>query len=194
MEEDIRSLCNPGDFFVIACDKGFSYAEKQNISCNLVIGDFDSYIGDIPEQAVILPHEKDDTDTMFAIKTAIERGMTSILLVCASGGRIDHFYSNLQSLVYAAKRGVRAVLKDGNNTVTVLVNEERSFDRKEKSFLSVLSWSDVSEGVKIKGTLYEVEDAFLENGFPLGQSNEWVSDQALVSVRKGILLVIESRQ
>lgn len=194
MEEDIRSLCNPGDFFVIACDKGFSYATNQNVSCNLVIGDFDSYIGDIPEQALILPHEKDDTDTMFAIKTAIDRGMESILLVCASGGRIDHFYSNLQSLVYAAKRGVRAVLKDGKNTVTVLVNEELSFARKENTFLSVLSWSDVSEGVKIKGTLYEVEDAILENGFPLGQSNEWVSDQALVSVSKGILLVIESRQ
>ena len=34
--------------FVIACDKGYVYAEKAGVRPNLLVGDFDSYEGVLP--------------------------------------------------------------------------------------------------------------------------------------------------
>ena len=56
--------------FVIACDRGFEYAQRGGIKPNLLLGDFDSYSGALPEdtEILLLPVEKDDTDTMSAIR------------------------------------------------------------------------------------------------------------------------------
>ena len=56
-----------GDF-VIACDKGYEYARREGIVPQLIMGDFDSYGGALPESVPVerFKKEKDDTDTMLA--------------------------------------------------------------------------------------------------------------------------------
>ena len=50
--------------FVIACDKGCEYTAACGIKPDLLVGDFDSYTGEKPEDVPVLglPCEKDDTD------------------------------------------------------------------------------------------------------------------------------------
>ena len=94
--------------YIIACDRGYSYAKRSGIVPDLLLGDFDSYTGNLPEGAAVerLPREKDDTDTMHAVRRALELGFTRISLYCALGGRLDHLLANLQAASYAAERGV----------------------------------------------------------------------------------------
>ena len=61
----------PGDF-VVACDRGYAYAAAEGVRPDLVISDFDSYGGRVAEDVPVrrLPTEKDDTDTMAAVRFA----------------------------------------------------------------------------------------------------------------------------
>ena len=69
------------DDFVIACDKGYVYAQQAGVRPNLLVGDFDSYEGALPSDLPVWRYkkEKDDTDTMIAIRYAVEQGFGSAL-------------------------------------------------------------------------------------------------------------------
>jgi thiamine pyrophosphokinase len=70
---------------------------------------------------------------------------------------------------------------------------EARFPRREGWSLSVFALSDACGGVTIRGTVYECENVTLTNAFPLGVSNVWASEEAVVSAESGILLVIQSK-
>lgn len=62
---------------------------KLKITPDLIIGDFDSYKEPLPENIEIMRSipEKDDTDTMLAVRTVISRGAEKIRIYGALGGR-----------------------------------------------------------------------------------------------------------
>lgn len=183
------------DDFVIACDKGYEYARRMGVRPDLLIADFDSYRGDVAGDIEVLryPCEKDDTDTMAAVKYAVREGCEEICLLCALGGRVDHMYANLQAAQYAARRNVRTSILSDSTRILFLHNGEMVLRREEGYSLSVFSFSDVSRGVSISGTKYEVKDAELTSDFPIGQSNEWQADSVRIGVREGTLMIVESR-
>lgn len=127
----IVGACPPGEIrfapgrpaFVIAADKGLVHLEAQGIRPDLIVGDFDS-LGRVPAGDNILRHpvEKDDTDTMLAVKTALDRGMGTIVFYGCLGGRLDHTYANLQTLTYLAQRGGQGWLLGDGTVVTAVEN------------------------------------------------------------------------
>ncbi|MCR5824585.1 MAG: thiamine diphosphokinase [Lachnospiraceae bacterium] len=181
--------------FVIACDRGYAYAVKENVRPDLVIADFDSFDGAVDEGIPVkkYPCEKDDTDTMAAVKYAVENGASEVVLCCALGGRADHAYANIQSCVYAAEHGLKAGIYGRDEEMRIIKDGEIVLKKKPGFSLSVFSISDRSEGVSITGTKYPLKDAVVTNSFPIGVSNEWEDEEARISVKKGILLVICSR-
>lgn len=183
------------DDFVVACDRGYTYCEKLGCTPDLLISDFDSYAGPV-DAAVPLdefPAEKDDTDTMLAIRYAVEHGFDEVMLSCALGGRLDHLYANLQALVFARSQGLSASLCSEDTEVYALQRESLILPRREGWSLSVFAADGPCRGVSIAGTKYPLTDAELLPSFPLGVSNQWASDEAEISVKDGILLVILSR-
>ena len=76
-----------GDF-VLACDKGYAYARREGIVPDLILGDFDSYGGALPEGIPVLryPVEKDDTDTMLAVRWAGRTALTPWRCAAPSAG------------------------------------------------------------------------------------------------------------
>lgn len=183
------------DTFVIACDRGYAYAERCGIRPDLLVSDFDSYAGSIDPGVPIhrFRAEKDDTDTMIAIRTAIERGFTRAELYCALGGRLDHTLANLQSLVFAEKHGLSMRIHGADTEIFSLRNGSLRLPRREGWSLSVFAMEDRCRGVSIRGAKYELERAELSSAFPLGVSNEWAAEEALISVEDGILLIVLSR-
>ena len=183
------------DTFVIACDRGYTYAVRCGIIPDLIVSDFDSYAGPVDPIVPLrrLPTEKDDTDTMSAIRAAVDAGCTQGLLCCALGGRLDHALANLQSLLFAEEHGLHLQLVDPDTEARILRNGRLLLPRREGFSLSVFSLSDRCRGVSLCGTKYTVEDAELTNAFPLGVSNEWLADTATVTVREGALLIVFSR-
>ena len=78
----IRQLIREDDF-IVAADRGYAHCRSMGIKPQLLLGDFDSYEGSINEDCPVLtyPVEKDDTDTMLAIKVALEKGFKELLLL-----------------------------------------------------------------------------------------------------------------
>ena len=183
------------DDFVIACDRGYAYCERLGIWPDLIISDFDSYRGPVDAEIPLNRYasEKDDTDTMLAVRYAVEHGFRELLLCCALGGRLDHLIANLQSLVFAGKHGLRAALCSEDTEIHTLEGGALRIPRRDGWSLSVFALDGPCRGVRISGAKYPLEHAELLPSFPLGVSNTWAEEEALVSVEEGILLIVLSR-
>ena len=185
----------PGDF-IIACDRGYAYCGRLSLTPDLFIGDFDSYSGTVaPGVAVerLIP-ETDDTDTGHAITYALSHGFRELVLVCALGGRLDHTLANVQNAANAAAQGASVTILDENSELTFLTHGTFRLKKRPGWGLSVFSLSDTSTGVCLRGVKYELENAVLDNRFPLGVSNEFDAPEAEIAVGQGILLVMQTKK
>lgn len=180
--------------FVIACDAGYIHAQRADVVSDVIVGDFDSYIGDISNgiEIVRTVPEKDDTDTMLALKLAIERGFKKIMLVGALGGRIDHMLANISLVAFAAEKGADLQIVDEHHQIFAVKNGKRRVPRSEWRNLSVFAFDTKCEGVTLKGVKYPLKDAVLKNTFALGVSNEFIAHTAEIEVNSGTLIVILS--
>lgn len=62
---------------------------------DLIVGDFDSHQNpNLDVETIVLPCEKNDTDTVFAVKEAIKRGFVDFLLIGVVGARRPESVSN----------------------------------------------------------------------------------------------------
>ena len=183
------------DVYVIACDRGYQYALQAEVEPDLVVGDFDSYDGDLNPliQTQRYKKEKDDTDTMIAVKEALAAGCSEIEIFCALGGRLDHTFANIQSAAYAVERGAFVTIQDNDSVLYFFSAGSMRLPRQEGFSLSVFSITDRCSDVSIRGTKYLLEHVELTNAFPLGVSNEWVEDTAEVCVGSGILMIMLSK-
>lgn len=179
---------------VIAADAGINNLNRLRIEADVVIGDFDS-LGYIPRHSntIIHPVEKDDTDTMLAVKSGFEKGYKNFRIFGGTGGRLDHTYANIQTASYIAENGGNAVFYGDNECFTVIKNNKVTFDRTNKGNISVFALEE-SKGVFINGTYYELDNGTLSVNFPLGASNKFIGKDATISVNDGKLLIIWERQ
>ena len=185
---------SPADF-IIACDKGYTYARRCGIVPDLVISDFDSYSGEIEVGIPVnqFQSEKDDTDTMIAIRYAVAQGFDQVLLLCALGGRLDHTLANLQALIFAQEHGLSAAIESVDTKIVTLQNGSLRLPRRAGWSLSVFAATERCTGVSLSGVKYPLRDAVVTNSFPIGVSNEWADEVAEISVIEGILFIVQSK-
>ncbi len=194
---ELKRLLRPDDF-TIACDAGYRNCAPLGCKPDIIVGDFDT--APCPEQQdddiVVLPHVKDDTDTEYAARLAAEKGFDEVLLLGALGGkRMEHTLANLCTALGLEQRGIRATLQDERSRVTfVRPGETRTYPKEEFFYFSAFPMEGRAEGVYERGSYYELTDAVLTVGYPLGVSNEYAegSDTITISVRKGALVVVET--
>ena len=186
------------DDLVIAADSGLENARTLGIKVSTVVGDYDS-LGHAPDvdagvEVVTVPTEKDVTDTQLAVEYALQKGAREITILGGLGGRLDHTLANISILEDLLTKGVRATIADGQNRVRLLHNDSTILPRSPYKYLSLLSLDPISKGVEIEGVKYPLKKARLHRtlgGF--GVSNEITGNCCLVAVRKGTLLLVESR-
>ncbi len=189
----IPKKCKMADY-IIACDGGYRHAAKANIVPDLVIGDFDSYPGEIPPNIEVIraSTDKDDTDTMLALREALRLGYQDIVICGALGGRIDHEYANFALSAYGASRGARCILVDAHHQIFAVRNTSVQVRRGRWTKISIFSMDSQCSGVTLRGLKYPLTNAVLTNTIPLGISNEFRADQAEITVTQGTLLVVLS--
>lgn len=193
-EKGIPCMAIPPDAYYICADSGLRLAERLQITPDLVLGDYDS-LGTVPEQYphLILPVEKDDTDTMYAVRVALEKEFRDIRIFGAFGGRLDHTVANLQTLEFLLRHGAEGMLVGVNDYAFLMADETRILPRKDGFTLSMFAWSEECRGVTLRGVHYPLENGALSRHFPLGCSNEITAEQAEITVKEGVLLVMGSR-
>ena len=193
--ERTEDVFSPGpEDLVIAADGGYGWLAEQGVEAGLVVGDFDSLSAPPRHPNVVrLPVEKDDTDTMAALRMGMERGYRHFRIYGGTGGRFDHTLANLQILAWLSRQGCQGRLYAKDWIASAVTDGALSFGPERRGTISVFSQSDRSEGVYLEGLKYPLTDATLTNDFALGVSNEFTGRPARVSVARGTLLVVWER-
>lgn len=185
--------------YVIAVDGGLSYCGILAVEPDMIIGDFDSVSEQeklaieslkeqIPERIVELPVEKDDTDMLAALKHGLALGYQDFRIYAGTGGRFDHTLANIQCLLYLKNHGATGYLVDGTGMMLVIQNEAIHLNQNLEGYLSLFSLGKETKGVTIKGMKYTLEDYTLTNDYPIGISNEFIGEEATISVEDGELV------
>ena len=186
---------------VIAVDGGINYCGVLEIEPDIILGDFDSVNEalreailamkeHVPERVVVLKPEKDDTDMLAALRLGLEKGYDYFLLYGATGGRLEHTLANIQCLLYLKEQGAVGYLMDGSGMIFVMKDEEVKLRANLEGYFSLFCLGKEAKGVTIRGMKYELEDYTMTNAFPIGVSNEFIGQEATVSVRDGELVGI----
>lgn len=184
--------CLRDDDFYIFCDSGLRHMEPLGIQANLIVGDFDSHPNPHSDaETIILPCEKDDTDTVFAVKEAIKRGFDDFLLIGVVGARLDHTLGNVSILTMLHLHGKTAKIIDDYSEMEIVSNEP-VFISDTYAYFSLLNISGTAKGVTIEKAKYPLENAEITCDYQYGISNEVLpGKQAKVAVREGMVLLIK---
>ena len=187
---------------MIAADSGMNFLHRNGLVPDIIAGDFDSvqssslqhFQGLNNVQVIKLNPVKDDTDTEFVIREAIRSGATEIIVLGATGTRLDHVLANVNLLGIGLEENVAIELVDAHNRIRMIddlleIKKSNQFG----SFVSILPVKGDAKGVTLTGMKYPLQDAVVSCFSSLGISNEIVEKKAKISIKEGALLVIESR-
>lgn len=195
---------------LFVADKGLEYAKILELVPDYIVGDFDTVDTDIlkvyeqkAEQSGYIvverhPARKDETDTELAVWKAMEEGAERITLFGATGTRLDHVFANVGLLKQTVERNVEMFIVDETNRIRIIDGQCRPecYIRKKQRFgtyLSLIALTDEVCGVTLQGLEYPLRNATVYRGSSRTVSNQIAEDRACISIKKGQLLVMESR-
>ncbi len=187
----------------IAVDSGLVTAGNLKVPIQYIVGDFDSVPRDLLEyyrkeykSAVIKDYNpmKDVTDTHIAIDLSIELDGDEIVILGATGSRIDHMLANIHLLYIPLKKNIKASIIDEHNKI-YLINRNTTIDKKNLHgpFISLQPFTEAVKEVTLLGFKYPLTKHTMYIGDSLGVSNEVVGEQADILLQEGILIVIEAK-
>jgi len=183
------------DDIVIAADSGYESAKKMGVNVDILIGDFDSLKGELPKdvpEILQVPVKKDLTDTQLAVEKAVEMGACEIFIIGSTSGRLDHTLSTLAILENLWERHKRGYIISGQNRISYIKNTNHIVLRSDYKYFSLIA-TDVAKGVSIEGAVYPLKNKTLDRKLQYAVSNQIEGNAALVTVKKGGLYIIESR-
>lgn len=185
-----EKLC--ADDYVIFCDSGLKHMKNLQMEPSLIVGDFDSHENpQLDVETIVLPCEKDDTDTVYAVKEAIKRGYDNFLLIGFVGARLDHTLGNVSILLYLDSLGKKGCIIDDFSKMEIVSNEP-AYIEDSYSFFSLLNISGTAKGITIENAKYPLENGEITCEYQYGISNEVLcGETAKVSVDKGRALLIK---
>lgn len=189
----IRDALQPDDY-VIFCDSGLKHLDALQVQPSLIVGDFDSHENPhLDVETLVLPCEKDDTDTVYAMKEAIKRGFDTFLLIGVVGGRLDHTLGNVSMLLYLDSLGLKGTIVDDYSEMEIVSSSPVAIEDKY-AFFSLLNISGCARGISIQNAKYPLDNGEVTCEYQYGVSNEVLPGKtAVVSVREGKLLLIKDR-
>ena len=193
------------DRCVIGVDKGVEFLYYHQIMPDYIVGDFDSTrekIKDYYKNETNVPIReynpvKDASETEIAIRIAMTLGAKEMIILGATGSRIDHLWANIQSLSIPFKAGVDAKIMDRQNLISIIGEGETHLRRSEAygTYFSVFPMGDEIFGFNIKGAKYPLRNHTLKPCNSLCVSNEIAegSDEAVISFPSGRVILMQTR-
>lgn len=177
-------------------DHGVDVCRRAELCPVYLIGDADSADAEAWQWAErqgavseTFPPEKDFTDTELALqKMRKERPGPFVAIIGAFGGRLDHAFSTLYSLVGS---GLPGLLADDKELLLLLRSGDAITGQTKKTplALSLLPLSKECSGVSLTGVRWPLCDARLTQDCPNAVSNRLASPEGRfsLSLQKGCL-------
>lgn len=185
------------DDYMIYCDCGLRHMDGLGAEPDLIVGDFDSYSNpEFDTETIVLPCEKDDTDTVFAVKEALRRGFEDFLLIGVVGERLDHTLGNVSILLMLDSEGKVGTIIDDYSEMEIVSDRcgKPCIIDDSYVYFSLINISGTARGVTIRGAKYPLENAEITCEYQYGVSNEVLPGcTAEVSVGEGRLLLVKVR-
>jgi thiamine pyrophosphokinase len=192
-ENDMLSLNE--DDFLVAVDGGLRHLLQLGLTPQLLIGDLDSVYAENLDRCMqwgieILrfPPEKDETDLELAVREALQRGFSEIVITCALGNRLDHTLGNLALLTMPELKNFHVLISHGSTSIH-FIDDHIDLETYPGALISLLPWGEPARGVTTAGLSYALSDATLYPWKTRGLSNVATSAQASVTVKSGRLLL-----
>lgn len=187
---------------IIGVDKGVEFLYHHNIKPSYIVGDFDSLSHEIVDYYKNETHVsvrefnpvKDASDTEIAVRLAITLGCHEMVILGATGSRVDHLWANIQTLTIPFKAGVDAVILDPQNRIRLIGGETHL--KKEEAFgdyFSVFPLGEVVYGINIRGAKYPLTEHTLTPYDSLCVSNQIEEDEVVIDFVSGIVILMETR-
>jgi len=181
---------------LIAADGGAKYFLDMGLTPQVIIGDMDSIDSDVWKSKSDIEHirypvDKDKSDAELAVEYALEHGCGQVILIAATGGRLDHILGNIA--LVASYPGQVAILDSISTLVAVDKSKKCMLHGKIGSIVSLMPCSINPLKVKTNGLKYPLQDECLISATH-GLSNELSQTEACICVSDGILLVYIENQ
>lgn len=187
----IKKKLKEDDYFIF-CDSGLKHLSSLGVTPSLIVGDFDSHENpNLNTETIVLPCEKDDTDTVYGVKEGIKRGFDEFILIGVIGARLDHTLGNVYILHYLNSMNKKGYIIDDYSEME-LVSDKPAFVSDEYTYFSLINISGLAKGITIKDAKYPLDNAEITTEYQYGVSNEVLPGKtAEVSVKEGNLLLIK---
>lgn len=200
-EESIKKLLKSKGF-IIGVDGGAELAIEESIELDLAIGDFDSVsslksleIKKHAKKVINFPSKKDDTDAELAllyVKEHIEA--RKIYIYNWYGGRLDHLQSIMMMALQKRFRSILSKIEfvSKNNVASYYPPGKYELVKEEgMTYLSLILLTKIEKlsldkvSYPLNGENYSSPRALI--------SNEFKDKKANLSLKEGIVLMIQSR-
>lgn len=195
--DGLKNQLRPTDRLICA-DGGTQHVLALGLTPHVVIGDLDStppeLVAQLRAQGVSIqpyPADKDFTDLELALEFALAEQPHEILLVTALGGRLDQVLANIMLLARPAYAAIPITLLDGLQRAMMLrANQSLTLHGRVGDTLSLIPLTPTVTGVTIEQVKWPLTDVTLSFGSSFTISNEFVENQANVSIQNGLVLLV----
>jgi thiamine pyrophosphokinase len=181
------------DARIIAADSGMKHASPLGLTPEVWIGDFDS-ADDLLKTShahvprLQFPSAKDATDGALAVREAMKRGATEIVLAGAFGGQFDHALSHAVQLIGLAEVGIKAFATSGDEEAWPLLEHVSLWQMPKGTRISLIGLTGL-KALSITGVRWPLHSRDLPMGSTLTLSNEAESDVS-ITLKQGRAIVL----
>jgi thiamine pyrophosphokinase len=187
---------------IIAVDKGLEFLHQHNIEPDAIVGDFDSVCENVISQYVrekaLCIHQHDSnkakSDTELAIEVALDLRQEELLILGATGNRMDHFWGNVQSIKIPLDVGIKSMILDSKNRIRLLC-EDFVLSKEEcfGNYFSLFPLGETVENVSLEGAKYPLKNESLTPWNSRCISNEIAEEELKITFRDGIVILMETK-
>lgn len=191
------------DCIWVGVDRGVFTLLSMGIKPIYAFGDFDSVTkeeleiveGEIQHLHKYVP-EKDETDLELALQWSMKQSVNKINIFGATGGRLDHFFANVQLLsqAFSVMGNSEISIIDHKNIIFLKGSGTYTLPKLDnKKYISFLPFTSTVEQLSLQGFKYSLIDRNISIGSTLCISNELISNYGTYSFSDGILIVVRSQ-
>lgn len=196
--ELLKSEINSSNILICA-DSGGNCLYKYNIVPDYLMGDFDSidknaldYLKNSGVTIEKYPARKNFTDTELVFNKALELKADEIVFLGCTGTRIDHVVGNIGMLKKCLNHGIKAYIKDENNSIE-LIDKPLTIKGDKGEIFSLCAYCDLVKKLSIVGAKYKLDNYDLKLGDSRTISNEFLDSDVKLLFEKGNILLFRSK-
>ncbi len=185
----VRRTVRPSDFLV-AADGGANAARKLGLSPDVIIGDLDSMTKAtkrfFSSSLIIQISRQDNTDLEKALDLLVARNITRVLILGATGRRLDFTLANL-SVLWLYTRKMKIELANESSRAFPVEGPFR-MHAKRGTTVSLIPFGNCS-GITLRGLYYPLQNGTMKVG-EVGVSNVTTRPAFSINIKKGKMLVL----